>query len=49
MVEITKYLADQSGLPVKTLRQNLFMLSGDDAVWHIMRVTGGLDSLIVGE
>jgi glutamyl-tRNA reductase len=25
------------------------MLSGDDAVWHLMRVSGGLDSLIVGE
>ena len=32
-----------------TLRKNLFMLSGDDAVWHIMRVSGGLDSLVVGE
>jgi len=25
------------------------MLSGDDAVWHLMRVSGGLDSLVVGE
>jgi len=25
------------------------MLSGDDCVWHLMRVSGGLDSLIVGE
>lgn len=49
MVHITQYLAERSGLPVKTLRQNLFMLSGDDAVWHVMRVAGGLDSLIVGE
>jgi len=49
MASITKYLADRSGLPVSTLRKNLFMLSGDDAVWHIMRVAGGLDSLIVGE
>ena len=31
------------------LRKKLFMLSGDDAVWHLMRVSGGLDSLIVGE
>lgn len=49
MAAITRYLADRSGLPVATLRKNLFMLSGDDAVWHIMRVAGGLDSLIVGE
>jgi glutamyl-tRNA reductase len=49
MASITKYLAERSGLPVSTLRKNLFMLSGDDAVWHVMRVAGGLDSLIVGE
>lgn len=47
--DVTKYLAERSGLPVSTLRKNLFMLSGDDAVWHIMRVSGGLDSLVVGE
>merc|ERR1711865_1303136 len=49
MASVTKFLAQRSGLPVSDLRKNLFMLSGDDAVWHIMRVAGGLDSLIVGE
>lgn len=49
MASLTSYLSERSGLPVSTLRQNLFMLSGDDAVWHLMRVSGGLDSLIVGE
>jgi glutamyl-tRNA reductase len=49
MASVTKYLADRSNLPVSVLRKNLFMLSGEDAVWHIMRVSGGLDSLIVGE
>jgi len=49
MASVTKYLAQRSNLPVSTLRKNLFMLSGDDAVWHIMRVSGGLDSLVVGE
>lgn len=49
MAQITAYLAERSGLPVSTLRKNLFMLSGDDAVWHAMRVAGGLDSLVVGE
>jgi len=45
----TQYLTKRSGIPVSTLRKNLFVLSGDDAVWHAMRVAGGLDSLIVGE
>jgi len=49
MAQVTQYLSSRSGIPVSTLRKNLFMLSGDDAVWHIMRVAGGLDSLIVGE
>lgn len=49
MASVTQYLAERSGLPISVLRQNLFMLSGDDAVWHIMRVSGGLDSLVVGE
>lgn len=49
MAAITKYLAKRSDLPVSVLRKNLFMLSGDDAVWHLMRVSGGLDSLVVGE
>ena len=32
------------------LRKNLFVLSGDDAVcWHLMRVSGGLDSSIIRE
>lgn len=49
MASVTQYLSQRSGLPVSVLRSNLFMLSGDDAVWHVMRVSGGLDSLIVGE
>jgi len=44
-----EYLAERSELPVSVLRRNIFMLEGDDAVWHLMRVAGGLDSLIVGE
>lgn len=32
-----------------TLRKNLFMLSGEDAIWHLLKVSAGLDSLVVGE
>ena len=46
---VMEYLAERSGLPVSKLRRNIFMLEGDDAVWHLMRVSGGLDSLVVGE
>lgn len=46
---VTQYLAQRAQLPVSTLRQNLFLLSADDAVWHLMRVAGGLDSLVIGE
>jgi glutamyl-tRNA reductase len=49
MAAITSYLSKRGDLPVSVLRKNLFMLSGDDAVWHVMRVAGGLDSLVVGE
>mmetsp|Transcript_20597 Transcript_20597/g.23501 ORF Transcript_20597/g.23501 Transcript_20597/m.23501 type:complete len:523 (+) Transcript_20597:249-1817(+) len=49
MAAISFYLAKRARLPISVLRQNLFMLSSEDAVWHIMRVAGGLDSLIVGE
>lgn len=49
MARVTNYLSQRANLPVSVLRKNLFMLSGDDAVWHVMRVAGGLDSLVVGE
>jgi len=49
MACVTDYLSKRSGLPVSLLRKNIFCLSGDDAVWHLMRVAGGLDSLVVGE
>lgn len=46
---VMEFLMERSGLPVSELRKNIFMLEGEDAVWHLMRVAGGLDSLIVGE
>ncbi|AFZ02521.1 glutamyl-tRNA reductase [Calothrix sp. PCC 6303] len=47
--EVTQFLADYSKLPVPALRSHLFMLLHQDAVMHIMRVAGGLDSLVLGE
>jgi len=47
--EVLAHLSARSGLDEGTLWGNLFMLSGEDAVWHLLRVSSGLDSLVVGE
>jgi glutamyl-tRNA reductase len=47
--EVTQFLAEHSKLPVTSLRSHLFMLLHQDAVMHVMRVAGGLDSLVLGE
>eukprot|EP00596_Hydrurales_sp_CCMP1899_P010127 CAMPEP_0119042688 /NCGR_PEP_ID=MMETSP1177-20130426/16084_1 /TAXON_ID=2985 /ORGANISM="Ochromonas sp, Strain CCMP1899" /LENGTH=565 /DNA_ID=CAMNT_0007009653 /DNA_START=205 /DNA_END=1902 /DNA_ORIENTATION=+ len=39
----------EGGLDQATLRRSLFMLSGEDAIWHLLKVGAGLDSLIIGE
>lgn len=31
------------------LRRHLFVLTGEDALWHLMRVSAGLDSMVLGE
>jgi glutamyl-tRNA reductase len=47
--EVTQFLSEHSKLPVNSLRSHLFMLLHQDAVMHVMRVAGGLDSLVLGE
>jgi glutamyl-tRNA reductase len=47
--EAITLLQQRSGLPPAELRRSLFILSAEDAVWHILRVSAGLDSLVVGE
>ena len=51
MRDAMKFLEERSGgaLDQKTLRSNTFVLSGEDAIWHLLKVSAGLDSLIVGE
>jgi glutamyl-tRNA reductase len=46
---ISSYLQEQSGLPMAELRESLFMLTEADATAHALRVSAGLDSLVVGE
>lgn len=47
--EVTQFLSDHSKLPVASLRPYLFVLLHEDAVMHLMRVSAGLDSLVLGE
>jgi glutamyl-tRNA reductase len=47
--EVTQFLSELSKVPLVTLRPHLFMLLHEDAVMHLMRVAGGLDSLVLGE
>jgi glutamyl-tRNA reductase len=44
-----QFLSEFSKIPLKDLRQHLFILLHKDAVMHLMRVAGGLDSLVLGE
>lgn len=47
--EIVAHLSLRSGLSVAELRKHLFMLTEDEAAWHLLRVSSGLDSLVIGE
>ncbi|MCU0565879.1 MAG: glutamyl-tRNA reductase [Oculatellaceae cyanobacterium Prado106] len=47
--EVTQFLADQGKLPLNQLRPYLFMLLHQDAINHLLRVSAGLDSLVLGE
>lgn len=47
--EVSQYLSELGQLPLHYLRQHLFTLLHQDAVMHLMRVSAGLDSLVLGE
>lgn len=47
--EVLQFLSEHGKLPVSALRPHMFMLLHQDAVMHLMRVAGGLDSLVLGE
>lgn len=46
---VSSYFQRRSGLPMAELRESLFMLTEEDATAHALRVSAGLDSLVVGE
>lgn len=47
--EVIQFLAEFGKIPLTDLKQHLFILLHEDAVMHLMRVAGGLDSLVLGE
>lgn len=47
--DVLAFLSGHSGLDAAALRPNLFMLQDDEATMHLLRVSSGLDSLVVGE
>jgi len=47
--EVSQFLAEYGRLPLHQLRPYLFTLLHQDAVMHLMRVSAGLDSLVLGE
>jgi glutamyl-tRNA reductase len=42
-------MSRSSGIPLDTLRPHMFLLRDRDATAHLLRVSGGLDSLVMGE
>ncbi len=47
--EIVQFLSEHSQIPLEELRRHLFMLLRQDALRHLMRVSAGLESLVLGE
>jgi glutamyl-tRNA reductase len=47
--DTVEFLQRHSGLLHGQLRPNLFVLRNEDAIWHLLRVASGLDSLVIGE
>jgi len=47
--EVEEWMSKSSGIPIEELRPYLFLLRDRDATHHLLRVAGGLDSLVMGE
>lgn len=49
MSAVREFLSGHSGLPTEDLTPHLFTYHHQDAVAHLLRVSAGLDSLVLGE
>ncbi|MEM9978949.1 MAG: glutamyl-tRNA reductase, partial [Cyanobacteria bacterium P01_D01_bin.2] len=47
--EVIQFLSEYGGVSVDELRPHLFILVQQDAIMHLLRVSSGLDSLVLGE
>lgn len=47
--ELSRLLVERSGQPMETLLPHLYVHYDDAAVSHLLRVSAGLDSMVVGE
>lgn len=47
--EVIQFLSEHGKVPLWELREHLFILLHQDAVMHLLRVSAGLDSLVLGE
>ena len=47
--EVEEWMAKQSGIALEDLRPYVFLLRDSDATSHLLRVSAGLDSLVMGE
>lgn len=47
--EVEEWMSQISGVPLEELRPYLFLNRDRDATWHLLRVSAGLESLVMGE
>lgn len=47
--EVEEWMCQYSGLALEELRPHLFLLKDQDATSHVLQVSAGLDSLVLGE
>lgn len=47
--EVEEWMSQYSGIPLEDLREHMFLLRDQDATEHLLKVSGGLDSVVMGE